>query len=141
MTCIIKFSESEDELRKLQEKIEFESFQSIEREKSRYSVAKGNDQAMQLVSCSTPINKETLHKPDVQLSNLFDSSTINHTADDHIVQQISCSTLINNKTLHNSDIQLSSILNNNQYTANVNQSTKIVIPEKNVTKNSIVSSD
>ncbi|XP_070167781.1 uncharacterized protein [Polyergus mexicanus] len=95
---------------------------------------------MQLVSCSTPINKETLHVPYIQLSNIFDSTTTNHIDNDHIVQQISGFTH-NNKSQNNSDIQLSTLNNIQHYTTNVNQSTKIVILEKTATKNSIVQND
>lgn len=81
---------------------------------------------MQLHSNSTLINKKPLH--NVQLGNMLNSKTTDHT-DNYIPQQISCSTPINNRELHsNSDIQLSNILN----TTDVNQSTKNVL-KKNVT--------
>lgn len=140
---IMKFSESEDKLKTLQEKIENESFQNTKEKKSKYSVVKDNDQCndpMQLVSCSTPINKETLHVPNIQLSNIFDSTTTNHIDNDHIVQQISGFTH-NNKSLNNSDIQLSTLNNIQHYVTNVNQSTEIVILEKTATKNSIIQND
>lgn len=129
------FLESECKLKKLQEKLEFdESFKNIKRKKTRQCVTK--KKPIKLISCSTPISTETLCRPSIEVSNIFDSPTINHSINNEKVCQISCSALIN-KIPHNSDTQLSSIINNKEDdTADNNQVTEIV--EKNIAKNDII---